>query len=231
MPLREYSNWGMRQTDSQEQVDPYRKYYFICEGAKTEKHYFKALIGYRKELGIHPQIDVRYLEKTGEDSNLSDPLKLVQFAIQKQPSFEYDDERDVLIVVFDADVFEYEKSNYGEVLKLARDYDFRLGVTNPSFELFLLLHIPGTYQTDIVPNEDKLLMHENLGQNSLMVRLFRARTGMNPKTNIRVGDLAKDVRIAIEQNAFINSDASNCKSAITCTLGSIIQEILNDSAE
>lgn len=55
-PVRSYTNWNSRTTDEEEQIEPYRKYFFICEGANTETWYFKKLIDIRKELNIHPLI-------------------------------------------------------------------------------------------------------------------------------------------------------------------------------
>ena len=52
-PVRSYTNWNSRTTDEEEQIEPYRKYFFICEGANTETWYFKKLIEIRKELNIH----------------------------------------------------------------------------------------------------------------------------------------------------------------------------------
>ena len=43
-PVRSYTNWNSRTTDEEEQIEPYRKYFFICEGANTETWYFKKLI-------------------------------------------------------------------------------------------------------------------------------------------------------------------------------------------
>ena len=44
MPVRTYTNWNRRSSDFEEQIEPLRKYYFICEGANTETFYFKKLI-------------------------------------------------------------------------------------------------------------------------------------------------------------------------------------------
>ncbi len=30
-PVRSYTNWNSRTTDEEEQIEPYRKYFFICE--------------------------------------------------------------------------------------------------------------------------------------------------------------------------------------------------------
>ena len=80
MPIRSYTNWNVRPSDRDEQIEPYRKYVFICEGAKTETYYFKRLIDMRKQLGIHPLIDLRLWEKTDEDKNLSFAKNLAKFA-------------------------------------------------------------------------------------------------------------------------------------------------------
>lgn len=34
MPIHVYSNWNKRATDQEEKIEPFRHYYFICEGEK-----------------------------------------------------------------------------------------------------------------------------------------------------------------------------------------------------
>ena len=82
MPVHTYTNWNKRQSDSKEQVEPFRKYFFICEGANTETFYFRRLIDLRKELGIHPLIDIRLWEKTGADKDISFIKKSDGFCIR-----------------------------------------------------------------------------------------------------------------------------------------------------
>ena len=77
MPVHTYTNWNQRPSDQEEQIEPFRKYIFICEGANTETFYFKRLIDLRKELGIHPLIDIRLWEKTEEDKNISFAKRLL----------------------------------------------------------------------------------------------------------------------------------------------------------
>ncbi len=43
-PVRSYGNWHLRKSDQKPAVEPYCKYYFIAEGANTEKFYFEKLI-------------------------------------------------------------------------------------------------------------------------------------------------------------------------------------------
>ena len=44
MPVHTYTNWNTRPSDQEEQIEPFRKYFFICEGANTETFYFRRLI-------------------------------------------------------------------------------------------------------------------------------------------------------------------------------------------
>lgn len=226
-PVRNYSNWNQRPSDQQEQVEPYQKFFFICEGANTEVFYFKRLIDLRKQLGIHPLIDLCLLEKTGEDKNLSNPKRLLSFAEeQKQnPSISFDKERDSMIVVIDADIFERKPEEYPEIINTAKTYNDILAVTNPAFELFLLLHYNHSYETDIHPNEDKILENRKEDGRRFIDRLFSQKSGMNSKTNPKIGDLALDVDVAIEQEQKLNQDIDQCHGKLTCNIGKIISDI------
>ena len=118
MPVHTYTSWNSRQSDNEDQIEPYRKYFFICEGANTETYYFRGLIDRRKELGIHPLIDIRLWEKTDEDRNLSFPKKLALFAEHQKnlPENGFDPERDKMIIVCDGDIFEEKVSGYEELI-------------------------------------------------------------------------------------------------------------------
>lgn len=108
MPIHNYTSWNKRKSDQEEQIEPFRKYFFICEGANTETFYFKKLIDLRKELNIHPLIDIRLWEKTGSDKDISYAKNLMKFAFEQKENKanDFDPERDKLIIVFDGDIFE-----------------------------------------------------------------------------------------------------------------------------
>ena len=36
MPVHTYTNWNQRPSDQEEQIEPFRKYIFICEGANID---------------------------------------------------------------------------------------------------------------------------------------------------------------------------------------------------
>ena len=156
-PVRSYTNWNSRTTDEEEQIEPYRKYFFICEGANTETWYFKKLIDIRKELNIHPLIDIRLLEKTEGDRDISFPRRLIEFAEDQKenPEISFDKERDKMIIVFDGDIFEEKVLDYDELVAEGEKNNI-LAVSNPAFELFLLLHYENSYEDDIEPMQSRL---------------------------------------------------------------------------
>lgn len=228
-PIHVYTNWNSRAADNEPEIEPYRKYFFICEGKNTETWYFQKLIDLRQELGIHSMIDIRLLEKTGDDADISYPKKLIEFADdqKKLPDVAFDSERDRMIVVFDADIFEAKVTNYDEVVELGEKHNI-LAVTNPGFELFLLLHFEGAYETDIVPHSEEIIRNEKVGNQRFIYSLLLKRTGINSKKNSEIGKLAADVRIAIEQEGKLNQDIYDCHGKITSNVGKIIEGIMED---
>ena len=231
-PVRSYTNWNSRTTDEEEQIEPYRKYFFICEGANTETWYFKKLIDIRKELNIHPLIDIRLLEKTEGDRDISFPRRLIEFAENQKenPEIAFDKERDKMIVVFDGDIFEEKVLDYDELVVEGEKNNI-LAVSNPAFELFLLLHYENSYEDDIEPNAEQIIQNEKDGHQTFIYKLLLARTGINPKKNSAIGELEKNIEIAIEQEKKINEDIHQCKGQITCNIGRIINEIRKDDGK
>ena len=233
-PIKTYSNWNKRSSNAVEQIEPYRRYYFICEGKNTEQWYFEKLIDIRKTLSIHSDIEIAYLEKTEEHANVSNPKSLIEFADaqKKNGKIKYDPKHDKMIVIFDADIFESQQNNYDEILELGKKHNI-LGVTNPSFELFLLLHLADSADEIIIPDSVNIVKNEWVGSSRQNRRryiedIFRKRTNMRPKKDSAIGELANDVLLAIKQERKINNDIENCKGTVTSNIGCIIQSIIDD---
>ncbi|GAB3883922.1 hypothetical protein GCM10029964_044100 [Kibdelosporangium lantanae] len=100
----------------------------FCEGKASEPDYIngiKRLPEVRRDTSVAIEIDPCQ----------GVPLTLVRAAIQRAA----DDEVDECWCVFDV---EWPKNhpNLAQAVKLARDHDIRLAVSNPCFELWLILH-------------------------------------------------------------------------------------------
>ena len=183
MPIHTYTNWNTRPSDQEEQIEPFRKYFFICEGVNTETFYFRRLIDLRKQLGIHPLIDIRLWEKTDKDRDISYAKRLVEFAeIQKQNIDNgFDLDRDKMIIVFDGDIFEEKVQGYDELIASIEKTDIA-AVTNPGFELFLILHIDESYERYIKGHEAEFLSVDEKGKYSYAYKvLLRGRCPRSKK--------------------------------------------------
>lgn len=232
MPIHTYTNWNSRPSDGEDRVEPYRKYFFICEGANTETFYFRGLVDLRKDLGIHPLIDVRLWEKTDEDRNLSFPKNLAAFAAKQKelPENGFDPDRDKMVIVFDGDIFEEKVPGYRELISSIEEMDIA-AVTNPGFELFLILHISGSYEKYIKDHEAEYLLVDNKGKYSHATAVFLELTGMNSKRNPAIGNLAENVLVAIAQERLINQDIHHIKGIVSSNIGRIIEGIINEKPD
>lgn len=231
MPVHIFTNWNSRPSDREEQVEPFRKYCFICEGANTETFYFRRLIDLRKQLGIHPLIDIRLWEKTEGDKNLSFPKNLVSFAEeQKNQDNDFDHERDKMVIVFDGDIFEEKVQGYDELIEAIEEKDIA-AVTNPGFELFLILHIADSYERYIKGHEAEFLCMDDKGKYRHAYNVLLELTGMNAKKNSDIGNLADKVLLAIAQEKQINQDIHQLKGKVSSNIGAIIEAIINEKPD
>lgn len=232
MPVHTYTNWNSRPSDQEEQIEPFRKFFFICEGANTETFYFKRLIDLRKQLGIHPLIDIRLWEKTEGDRNLSFAKNLVNFAERQKdnPDNDFDPDRDKMVVVFDGDIFEEKVQGYDELIAAIEINDIA-AVTNPGFELFLILHIEGSYEKHIEGHEAEFLRMDEKGKYSHAYKVLLGLTGLNAKTNSKIGELAGNVLIAINQEKRINQNIHQLKGHVSSNIGKIIEDIINEKPD
>ena len=171
----------------------------------------------------------RYL-KTGEDRNLSFAKKLWEFAKEQKynPANDFDPERDKLIVVFDGDIFEEKVQGYDELITSIEESDLA-AVTNPNFELFLVLHKVGSYERYIKGHEDDFLLRDEKNRYSHAYNILLELTGVNAKTNSKIGELAEDVLIAIEQEKKINQDIHRLRGNVTSNIGKIVESIIEEN--
>lgn len=120
--------------------------------------------------------------------------------------------------------------DYDDVIALGEVNNI-IAVSNPAFELFLLLHYENSYEEDIKPNEEQIIKNEKEGNQTFIYKLLLARTGINPKKNSSIGELAKNIDVAIAQEKKINEDIHQCKGIVTCNIGKIIQSIRADNGK
>lgn len=226
IPLEAYSGWDGR--DSSHGVQMSYKYYFvICEGENTEPGYFQALDASKRELGLHNLIKIITPRKTGKDRGASHPEKLVALAKATISNGDIKFRKnDKILIVFDADAFQDNEAGYQSILS-NNAAEFVLGITNPSFELFLLLHRTDAVARLIKPDEAAILANIKIGKRRYIAKKVSKEFRINSKNKSQVKALVKDVHIAIEQEKLINQDINRAIGKITSNIGQIIESIMN----
>ena len=177
-------------------------------------------------------IDIRLWEKTEEDKNISFAKQLFDFAEAQKlnPDNGFDTDRDKMIIVFDGDIFETKVQGYDELVASIEKNDIA-AVTNPNFELFLILHIERSFEKYIKDHEKEFLTADDKNRYSHAYSVLLELTGMNAKKNPVIGNLAEKVLVAIEQEKNINQDIHSIKGNVTSNIGKIIEKIINEEPD
>ena len=77
-------------------------------------------------------------------------------------------------------------------------------------------------------NNDKFFEKDERQRYRYPYNVLREITNMNSKKNSKIGDLAENVGIAIEQEKCINQDIHNVKGVVSCNIARIIEGIIAD---
>lgn len=235
-----YERWDKRESDVEGQIDPYKRYFFICEGTNTEIWYFEKFRKSKSDFHIHSGIDIIPLRKTGCAKGWSDHTQLFKLANETVTDSDtsFDKECDKIIIVFDTDIYVTGNRKWCDYSLLVNELpdEYVLGVTNPAFELFLLLHKKDSLQKLILPVKEDILANKKVDDGQERIRyiekLFRDTFQAKPKKDKNcIEELVKDVAVAIEQENLINRDYLNCKGKLTSNIGQILQAIIDDNCE
>lgn len=112
-----------------------RKIIIACEGKKTEYGYFQDI---RKSMRL-PTLQIFVVHP-----DATDPRSIVRAAMEERGRRKAEKSwmaKDETWAVFDGDEHILnDPANWNDALQAARDNDIRLAISNPSFELWYLLH-------------------------------------------------------------------------------------------
>lgn len=236
MALREKKSTSQRHIEMVER-EPKRKIFIVCEGDKTEVIYFQGLKDNSKELGINNVLIV--LEKDEVSRGTSDPEGLVRLVEEKRRNLEtanncdnetYDCNRDKFLIVFDRDKDynqDVSKQNEGnkKYLEFIKEHknEYILGVTNPCFELWLLLHIEDAFEDIIKPNYNEILENKKISnRHTYISKILSDKLHMNSKKSMKFSKFKGELRCAIEQEKNLTQDLEKLDNEIGSNIGKII---------
>lgn len=240
MALRVKKSTNQRYTETIVR-EPHKKIFIVCEGDITEVRYFQGLKDNSKDLGINDLLEIIIMEKDSESKGTSDPYGLIELAkkmksqmmcdcseesqLQYDYSGTYDDRLDKFMIVIDRDKGSF--LNYRKFIDDFKD-EFVLGITNPCFELWLLLHKQNAVTNIINPQYEEILENNRISNNHTFVSdLVSREFHMNPKTGMRFAKFKENVIYAIDQEKALEQDLYMLEDRIGSNIGMIIEtEIL-----
>jgi hypothetical protein len=162
-----------------------------AEGTQTEKKYFEAVVSAEKFR--NPKVHVKVLERL---STASDPAKVMEQLDGFRREFSLN-RYDELWMVIDFDRWGEQK--LGAIAQACRQKEYLLAVSNPCFELWLLLHV--CRLSDYTAEElERLLQNEKVGRDRRAIEMELVRLlGSYNKGNPDCSRFLPSVETAIAQ--------------------------------
>lgn len=208
--------------------EPNKKIFIVCEGDRTEVKYFEGIKDHSKELGINDLLEIIIMDKNLESKGISDPYGLIDLANHTINKFQggedgiYDEERDKFLIIVDRDKGDF--LNYKEFVDKFKD-EFLLGITNPCFELWLLLHEEDAVDNIINPSYQEILENSKISNNHTFTsKIISDKFHMNSKKGMRFSKFKNSVLYAIEQEKKLEQDLYNLEYKVGSNIGKIIEE-------
>jgi hypothetical protein len=166
---------------------PKRRLLVVCEGEITEPQYFRGLERFLRDATLSIEIP----PERGEPKNLVEVAKKFNSAAVQDAWRSGDDNLrfDEVWCVFDRD--DHERFNTS--CQMARDNLFKLAVSNPSFELWLLLHFqdnPGAQHRDRIEQVLRGKIHDY--DKAVDFKMFNAGLNDAGARAKRIGDHARE---------------------------------------
>lgn len=207
-------------------LNPKSKYYIIPEGEKTEIQYFLGIRDNAREININSLIEVIPIENDDEELGQSHPIRKINNFNEdiENNKFLYDKEIDKVCFVIDRDPQNFSEEQFDNFLRMSKDYNYKVYVSNPTFELFLLMH------DDKIFGIDKTAMLENRrvsnSKRFLEVKLSEI-FGCNKK-NINFEKFKVNIKKAINNEKRFEENLINLKYNIGSNVGTLLDEMIED---
>lgn len=207
-------------------LNPKSKYYIIPEGEKTEIQYFLGIRDNTREININSLIEVIPIENDDKELGQSHPIRKINNFNEdiENNKFLYDKEIDKVCFVIDRDPQNFSEEQFDNFLRMCKDYNYKVYVSNPTFELFLLMH------DDKIFGIDRTAMLENRrvsnSKRFLEVKLSEI-FGCNKK-NINFEKFKVNIKKAINNEKRFEENLVNLKYNLGSNVGTLLDEMIED---
>lgn len=178
-------------------------------------------------------VDIVVIEQAEGQTHIPHPLHIVNGCIKLLENLEgcendlinYDPKIDEIWVVFDRDSETFVEAQYIEVKEKCAKHNINIGFTNPTFEIWLLLHLPDFDKYE----KNTLLLNERTGgkrskrfvEKELSNRLVSGYC----KNDIGFERFLKNVDFAIEQENQIAQNVEDIFNQVGSNIGILISKM------
>lgn len=181
-------------------------------------------------------IEIIILQKYGDIESHSNPENLFKEASEKKIEFinngEFKEDLDEFIIIFDRDSYkpvDKKRDQYLQYIDKSKE-SVMLGITNPCFELWLLLHCDNILD-DISDHYEEYRQNQKISNtHTFTSKRFSDVFGRNSKSNLKFEELVDKVDIAIKQekSTYIKNDIYEMCDKIGSNIGEVIEKLRID---
>lgn len=139
----------------------------------------------------------------------------------------YNKDFDKICIVMDRDKHSFSQEQYDQVIELCNENDFYLGISNPCFEFFLLLHLDDLLSEDRI----KILENEKNGKKTLVELLLDEKMKevldlSFHKTNYNVDYFIENYEIGKKNIGNYSTKNTELKNNVGTSLFFILEQLL-----
>ncbi len=226
-----------------------RKYYCICEGP-TEESYFWGVRNNRAELNIKNDVHIEIIPKEEGQESYSHPMQLVNACLSAMGQIDkdgnvllqeeweknckwddFDSERDAACIIFDRDYKNLEQY-LDEIFRLCQKNHIRIVMSNPNFELWLLMHFPdiSQYKQDDLLENKKNRKKERFPDASVHKKCLEILVAKHAQGYKKGRDLSFErflphIHLAVQQAKLFCEDERKICDYLGTAAGKLIQDM------
>lgn len=207
--------------------EPKTKYYIIPEGDNTEIQYFCGIRDNAEELNIKSLIEIVPIANDEDEEGQSHPLKKLNNFNKslREGNFTYKKNFDKAIFVIDRDPQNLSEEQLDEFIVDCNEYGYFVYLSNPTFELFLIMH------DDKIFDLDRQKMLENRRETRRSKRFLEVKLseifGCN-KRNIDFKKFKPNIKKAIKNEKQFCEDLEKLKIELGSNVGKLLDTIIED---
>lgn len=206
-------------------LNPKSKYYIIPEGEKTEIQYFLGVRDNATQININSLIEVIPIENDEDELGQSHPLRKINNFNEdiENNKFLYDKEIDKVCFVVDRDPQNFSEEQYDEFLSKCEEYNYKVFISNPTFELFLLMHDDKIFELD----KKEMLENRKVSTTKRFLEIKLSEFFGCNKKNLNFEKFKPNIRKAIDNEKNFEENLNNLKNNLGSNVGTLFDEMID----